>query len=82
MKMRKAFAIGWLVLAIPLGAIKAIQLICMSVGIYDPVFHDQMPAEDVAGFRSWLIAVIVIAFGSSLIAAWYVRHTYTSERTS
>jgi hypothetical protein len=80
MKIRKVFAIGWLALAVPLGAVKAFQLYFMSVGIYDPVLHDQMPAEEVAGFRSWLIGVIAITFGSSVIAAWYVRHTSTSKR--
>jgi hypothetical protein len=72
---RKALAIGWLVIAIPFGGVAAFQLYCMFAGLYDPVVHDQMRPESVAGHRSWLVGVIVVTFTSSLIAGWYVRHT-------
>jgi ABC-type phosphate transport system permease subunit len=75
MKVRIAIAIGWLMLAVPFGAVKAIQLFLFFAGDYDPVIQDGMRTEDVAGYQSWLVGTVVIAFVSSLIAIWYVRHT-------
>jgi hypothetical protein len=74
-RLRKALAIAWLAIAIPFGAVAALQLYSMLAGVYDPVAADHMRPESVPSHRALLIAIIGVTFISSLIAGWYVRHT-------
>lgn len=69
---RKIFAIAWLLMAMPSGGIAALQLYAMLVGLYDPVAHDQMSPESVANFRAGLIAAVLVAIPTSLVAFRYV----------
>lgn len=71
---RKAIAVGWLAIVIPFGGVAAFQLYCLMAGIYDPVQHDQMQPDSVAGLRAWLIAIVIAIF-TSLPVGWYVYRT-------